>query len=114
MQAFRCVLMYSAAGAVFSPGAGARQHRGAVHAVSPMLDAFLREIPSEHGLISVVLAEGSPQVSVYSGPFSWQIDLRDLSSDNVVCGDGVDSVAADRRDHAPPTARRHAAPRRCR
>lgn len=44
-----------------------------------MLDAFLREIPSEHGVISVVLAEGSPQVSVYSGPFSWQIDLRDLN-----------------------------------
>jgi hypothetical protein len=31
-----------------------------------------------------------------------QIRLRDLSADDVVCGDGVDSVAADERDTAAP------------
>jgi serralysin len=31
-----------------------------------------------------------------------QIRLRDLSQDDVVCGDGVDSVAADERDTAAP------------
>jgi hypothetical protein len=65
-----------------------------------MLDAFLREIPSEHGLISVVLAEGSPQVSVYSGPFSWQIDLRDLTPVINLLGRVIND-----RQHAQPPVR---------
>jgi hypothetical protein len=39
---------------------------------------------------------------VDGGPGIDQIRLRDLSSDDVVCGDGVDSVAADGRDTAAP------------
>ena len=35
---------------------------------------------------------------VDGGPGIDQIRLRDLSHDDVVCGDGVDSVAADERD----------------
>ena len=37
---------------------------------------------------------------VDGGPGIDQIRLRDLSHDDVVCGDGVDSVAADERDSA--------------
>lgn len=48
--------------------------------VAALANVFLREIPSEHGEVSVVLAEGSPHVSVYSGPFSWQIELSDVSA----------------------------------
>jgi hypothetical protein len=46
------------------------------------------------------------------GPGIDQIRLRDLSQDDVVCGDGVDSVAADERDTVAPDcekARRTAA-----
>src|SRR4051794_31431252 len=39
---------------------------------------------------------------VDGGPGIDQIRLRDLSSDDVVCGDGVDSVAADDRDTVSP------------
>jgi hypothetical protein len=39
---------------------------------------------------------------VDGGPGIDQIRLRDLSADDVVCGDGVDSVAADERDTAAP------------
>jgi hypothetical protein len=39
---------------------------------------------------------------VDGGPGIDQIRLRDLSQDDVVCGDGVDSVAADARDTAAP------------
>ncbi|HEX6713822.1 MAG TPA: calcium-binding protein [Thermoleophilaceae bacterium] len=49
---------------------------------------------------------------VDAGPGIDQIRLRDLSSDDVVCGDGIDSVAADERDTVAPDcekARRTAA-----
>lgn len=49
---------------------------------------------------------------VDGGPGIDQIRLRDLSRDDVVCGDGVDSVAADERDTVAPDcekARRTAA-----
>jgi hypothetical protein len=49
---------------------------------------------------------------VDGGPGIDQIRLRDLSQDDVVCGDGVDSVAADERDTVAPDcekARRTAA-----
>jgi Ca2+-binding RTX toxin-like protein len=39
---------------------------------------------------------------VDGGPGIDQIRLRDLSHDDVVCGDGIDSVAADERDTAAP------------
>src|SRR4051794_14378707 len=39
---------------------------------------------------------------VDGGPGIDQIRLRDLSHDDVICGDGVDSVAADDRDTAAP------------
>ena len=39
---------------------------------------------------------------VDGGPGIDQVRLRDLSRDDVVCGDGVDSVAADERDVAAP------------
>jgi Ca2+-binding RTX toxin-like protein len=39
---------------------------------------------------------------VDGGPGIDQISLRDLSQDDVVCGDGVDSVAADLRDTTAP------------
>jgi hypothetical protein len=39
---------------------------------------------------------------VDGGPGIDQIRLRDLSHDSVVCGDGIDSVAADERDTAAP------------
>jgi Ca2+-binding RTX toxin-like protein len=39
---------------------------------------------------------------VDGGPGIDQIALRDLSADDVVCGDGVDSVAADDRDTTAP------------
>jgi Ca2+-binding RTX toxin-like protein len=39
---------------------------------------------------------------VDGGPGIDQIRLRDLSRDDVVCGDGIDSVAADDRDTAAP------------
>jgi Ca2+-binding RTX toxin-like protein len=39
---------------------------------------------------------------VDGGPGIDQISLRDLSSDDVICGDGVDSVAADERDTTAP------------
>jgi Ca2+-binding RTX toxin-like protein len=39
---------------------------------------------------------------VDGGPGIDQIRLRDLSQDDVICGDGVDSVAADLRDTAAP------------
>jgi Ca2+-binding RTX toxin-like protein len=49
---------------------------------------------------------------VDGGPGIDQVRLRDLSQDDVVCGDGVDSVAADERDTVAPDcekARRTAA-----
>jgi Ca2+-binding RTX toxin-like protein len=39
---------------------------------------------------------------VDGGPGIDQISLRDLSRDDVVCGDGIDSVAADERDLTAP------------
>jgi hemolysin type calcium-binding protein len=39
---------------------------------------------------------------VDGGPGIDQISLRDLSTDDVLCGDGVDSVAADLRDTVAP------------
>ena len=39
---------------------------------------------------------------VDGGPGIDQIRLRDLSADDVVCGDGIDSVAADERDTVAP------------
>ena len=39
---------------------------------------------------------------VDGGPGIDQVRLRDLSSDDVICGDGIDSVAADERDTAAP------------
>lgn len=65
---------------------------------SAVMNAFLREIPSEHGLVSVVLAEGSPHVSVYSGPFGWQIELIDVSAVIGLLG----SVLGDRGRAHPP------------
>jgi hypothetical protein len=40
---------------------------------------FHREIDAGEDLVEVVRAEGSPHVSVYTGPFVWQIETRDLS-----------------------------------
>lgn len=39
---------------------------------------FHREIDAGDDLIEVVRSEGAPHVSVYTGPFVWQIEVPDL------------------------------------
>jgi hypothetical protein len=43
-------------------------------------ELFHREIDAGDDLIEVVRAEGSPHVSVYTGPFVWQIETRDIGA----------------------------------
>lgn len=39
---------------------------------------FHREIDAGDDLIEVVRSEGAPHVSVYTGPFVWQIEVADM------------------------------------